>query len=1484
MASCGQSLLDQEDFAYDNQAAMDAVDVAVDSAAKDVADTAGDVAVDTGTDAGVKDTAVEPECLSDFDCLDIKGKTPCRLPSCNKGVCELKQLAKDTACTHPLVTLKECERTLCDDKGECAVGHRKDGDHCGFGACGKLCKAGACVTAQPDDYNDNNPCTKDFCKQGTEIVHEPISDVGYACDDGDPCTESEYCAAGSCVGAAVDCSDGLNCTMDSCVKDKGCQYTPDTKQCDDGDPCTKDGCDLSEGCTVVSVNVGAKCDDLNACSDTDVCNADGECGGKAICDCKEASDCDPKNLCIPMVCDAGKCEVDQGKTVACDKELDTECTKNSCDPTQGKCVPHPIAEGLVCDDGNACTAASTCKKGECIGSGTVDCDDKVDCTSDACSPVDGCQHVVKNEACDDKDPCTEDDACTAGGCFGKTIACDDGVACTLDACDSSTGKCTHKPQDAPCNDDNPCSADICDAKAGCTNKPAADGKCDDGDACTKDACDKGKCVVAEYLCQCKKNADCDDKNPCTKDTCGGGKCKNVNEKDGQACDTADKCNVAGSGVCKAGTCTGGKAIDCSKGVGPCTVSSCDPSAGKCVTVNKPDDTPCDGDKDGCTESDACTAGKCVIGPKVDCSGDGDTCNKASCKSEGVHKFKCVVEPLAKGTACEDGNFCIVLETCDGKGACKGTTMLTCSEYNDACNLGKCDNEKGECFKKPKIVSIPCDDGEWCTLEDHCDGKGICIGGKKRICPDDNCKVGQCDDGDNSCKKVPAAAGVLCDDGNKCTGTDKCDAASKCVGSSPKSCPNAACKLGYCDTQSGDCKLKSDKDGTVCNDGNACTDKDACKAGSCTGGSPKTCTGDACNTGSCNTSSGVCEKKPKSNGTSCTDNQACTDKDTCQAGVCKPGAYTCDCTVNNDCNDKNGCTKDVCATVSGKKVCQNTVNKGIKCDDKKNCTKSDACDSKGVCVGQVVKCNDNNQCTNDFCDTSNGNCVYKNQSGKGCSDGNPCTSGDKCDSKSKCVGKNIVCNDGNACTNDSCSKGKCVYAPKSGGSCSDGNICTVSDTCASGKCAGKAKDCNDGNHCTTDSCDTKKGCQHKAVSAGKTCGSNKVCVNTTCTCRLGLNQKGSGDHEMLFDVAPTLSGGAIMVGRKFKGGADYDGYCRSFGAFPNSYKEVLIGASSKMDELKAVGQFGNGTYLAVGSRYGGSGSNPRRGWLVKLDANCKVLGSKEYKEGGEESYLRGIAKEGGGGAWIIGSTKHIKIEMKGFPPTPKKTTSWRGWVKHINPDMNSISNHIFGSTSKKTYFDDVAVAPDQRVLVVGRTDDNSNNKSTDGSAVLLDKSGKTMYWKRYGTSASDYFWSVALDGNSAWMVGRTDASKSTKQSQRWLVKIDRNSGNVQADKKPGGSLNEWATDIAIKGGLRVVTGRARFSGKSHDSAQVMLMTDKGDLSKYKSTTETSGLADWDGVAFLNDGRIVVAGQIYDKGTKKQNPWAGYLGSSLESSCN
>jgi hypothetical protein len=100
--------------------------------------------------------------------------------------------------------------------------------------------------------------------------------------------------------------------------------------------------------------------------------------------------------------------------------LTDACNLGAC--VDGACVGSPINEGEACDDGNLCTATTTCTEGVCGGGTEPDCSDLDDqCNAGACDPDSGqCAAMPANEgeACDDEVVCTYDDVCSSGTCAG----------------------------------------------------------------------------------------------------------------------------------------------------------------------------------------------------------------------------------------------------------------------------------------------------------------------------------------------------------------------------------------------------------------------------------------------------------------------------------------------------------------------------------------------------------------------------------------------------------------------------------------------------------------------------------------------------------------------------------------------------------------------------------------------------------------------------------------------------------------------------------------------------------------------------------------------------------------------------------------------------------------------------------------------------------------------------------------------------------
>src|SRR5262249_3042679 len=125
-------------------------------------------------------------------------------------------------------------------------------------------------------------------------------------------------------------------------------------------------------------------------------------------------------------------------------------------------------------------------------------------------------------------------------------------------------------------------------------------------------------------------------------------------------------------------------------------------------------------------------------------------------------------------------------------------------------------------------------------------------------------------------------GPSCDDGNACTQSDTC--------------------------QSGVCAGANKVDGTACDDGNACTQSDTCQAGVCVGANHVICAlPDQCHNATvCDPPTGLCSPPAaKVDGAACNDGNACTQTDTCQAGLCV-GANHVICALPDQCHNAAVC--------------------------------------------------------------------------------------------------------------------------------------------------------------------------------------------------------------------------------------------------------------------------------------------------------------------------------------------------------------------------------------------------------------------------------------------------------------------------------------------------------------------------------------------------------------------------------------------------
>ena len=130
--------------------------------------------------------------------------------------------------------------------------------------------------------------------------------------------------------------------------------------------------------------------------------------------------------------------------------------------------------------------------------------------------------------------------------------------------------------------------------------------------------------------------------------------------------------------------------------------------------------------------------------------------------------------------------------------------------------------------------------------------------------------------------------------------------------------------------------------------------------------------------------------------------------------------------------------------------------GTKCNDNDPCTKDDTCDSKSACVGTTYSCSPNACQWTSVCDGKGGCTINPKGAGGTCEDGDACTLGDKCDGAGKCA-PGPVCDQppASSCVNKTTVKtctgaGKCV-SNKCEYTCSN-SACGGYQSCTTGSCS------------------------------------------------------------------------------------------------------------------------------------------------------------------------------------------------------------------------------------------------------------------------------------------------------------------------------------------------------------------------------------------------------------------------------------------------
>ncbi len=386
------------------------------------------------------------------------------------------------------------------------------------------------------------------------------------------------------------------------------------------------------------------------------------------------------------------------------------------------------------------------------------------------------------------------------------------------------------------------------------------------------------------LCKAGAPFGCNDGDPCTLDTCAPktGACVSEPVAIGTPCLDADRCDGQ---TCRSGVCTAGTPSVCAEDGNPCTVEACVPATGACTSAPIPTGGSCS-DADPCNGTETCSNGICIAGTPLRCN-DSNSCTTDSC-SPGLG---CSNLTLVDGMPCSDGNLCNGAESCVF-GVCSSGRALTCNDGNP-CTIDACSPLTGACSFTTLANGTACPDGNLC--DGQVCSNGACTAGAAVVCASDNdgnaCTANTCVPETGICVPGNAADGSSCADGNLCNGTERCLAGLCTLPGTPLTCPDDGnrCTTARCEAGWG-CLHENVQNGTSCADTDLCDGAEVCTMGVCSAaGVPVVCDdGNACTANTCSPASGACSFPPLPNGSTCLDAILCNGVESCVAGLCMSG--------------------------------------------------------------------------------------------------------------------------------------------------------------------------------------------------------------------------------------------------------------------------------------------------------------------------------------------------------------------------------------------------------------------------------------------------------------------------------------------------------------------------------------------------------------------------------------------------------------------
>jgi hypothetical protein len=491
-------------------------------------------------------------------------------------------------------------------------------------------------------------------------------------------------------------------------------------------------------------------------------------------------------------------------------------------------------------------------------------------------------------------------------------------------------------------------------------------------------------------------------------------------------------------------------------------------------------------------------------------------------------------------------------------------------------------------------------------------------------------------------------------------------------------------------------------------------------------------------------------------------EPCSAAAECETGLCHLGACSKACAASTDCGvafcvagtcvqpERLACSTDSsCVTDLKPGPCQRAACTAGHCAlslaGTATCTGSDAC-RLYACKG--LTCTD--------------------QGPRTCDDGIACTT-DTCTAPTGCISTPDVktCDDNDPCTTDTCTAQGCQHATAAANTaCDDANSCTVGEFCTAGKCGNGQAKCADGNACTNDvctggtctfpantvACDDGDPCTGPDLCAGGACkGGAALLWQTSVTFKAtGASQNPNGPG---FANAAVLANSAlVVVGDTAPGVEDSNATVSVLDLQGNAVAQTLIAKSGHHEAVAAVPA---GAKFFVFTIAEGGAS-----WYA-VDGKGVPSGAVAVFDKQQPQFFRGAAKWAQGGFVAVGS-KTIG----------KQFDTWIAFGSDTGQVLND-TQAVVQATSPDGARAVAATAAGG--IVVGDT--YPPGQAPKGFALGLDATGKPK-WQKLSPGAanvSESYEAADAAPGGGWIVCGSESVKT--QDHAKLVRYD-DAGAVQ----------------------------------------------------------------------------------------------------------